>query len=60
MASFKNAEQVHKCALAGCDIVTVSDEILKALIDHPMTDAAVEGFERDWESVYGGKSILEL
>ena len=60
VASFKNAEQVHKCALAGCDIVTVSDEILKALIDHPMTDAAVEGFERDWESVYGGKSILEL
>lgn len=60
VASFKNAEQVHKCALAGCDIVTVSDEILRALIDHPMTDAAVEGFEKDWKSVYGEKTILDL
>ncbi len=60
VASFKNAEQVHKCALAGCDIVTVSDKILKALIDHPMTDAAVEGFEKDWKSVYGERTILDL
>ena len=27
-ASFKNAEQVHKCALSGCQCVTVTDDVL--------------------------------
>ena len=40
-ASFKNAEQVHKCASYGCHSVTVSDDVLKMLIAHPMTDAAI-------------------
>lgn len=59
-ASFKNAEQVHKCASAGCQCVTVTADILKALISHPMTDAAIEGFDRDWKSVYGEKTILNF
>lgn len=59
-ASFKNAEQVHKCALAGCHSVTVTDDILKNLISHPMTDAAIAGFDRDWSAVYGDKKITDL
>lgn len=59
-ASFKNAEQVHKCAIAGCHSVTVSADILKTLITHPMTDAAIAGFEKDWQSVYGSKTIPML
>ena len=59
-ASFKNAEQVHRCALCGCHSVTVSAGVLKSLITHPMTDAAVEGFERDWKGVYGDKTILDF
>lgn len=59
-ASFKNAEQVHKCALSGCHSVTVTEDILKSLISHPMTDAAVAGFEKDWTSVYGDKRITDL
>ena len=59
-ASFKNAEQVHKCALAGCHSVTVTADIMKNLISHPMTDAAVEGFDRDWRSVYGDKKISDM
>ena len=59
-ASFKNAEQVHKCALYGCHAVTVSDDVLKALITHPMTDAALVGFEKDWRKVYGDKKILDM
>ena len=59
-ASFKNAEQVHRCALCGCHSVTVSADVLKSLITHPMTDAAVEGFERDWKGVYGYKTILDF
>lgn len=59
-ASFKNAEQVHKCALAGCDCVTITADILKAVITHPMTDAAIAGFEKDWQGVYGDKTILDF
>ena len=56
-ASFKNAEQVHKCASYGCHSVTVTDDIMKLLISHPMTDAAIAGFEKDWKGVYGDKTI---
>ena len=59
-ASFKNAEQVQKCASVGCHSVTVTDDILKMLISHPMTDAAITGFEKDWKSVYGEKTILDF
>ena len=59
-ASFKNAEQVHKCASYGCHSVTVTDDIMKLLISHPMTDAAVAGFERDWQGVYGEKTIKDF
>lgn len=59
-ASFKNAEQVHKCASVGCQCVTVTADILKALISHPMTDAAITGFDKDWSAVYGEKKILDF
>ena len=59
-ASFKNAEQVHKCALSGCQCVTVTDDVLKAVISHPMTDAAISGFEKDWKNIYGDKTILDF
>ena len=60
VASFKNAEQVHRCASVGCHSVTVSRDILETVISHPMTDAAIEGFEKDWEELYGDKSILDF
>lgn len=59
-ASFKNAEQVHKCAAYGCHSVTVSADILKMIIAHPMTDAAISGFAKDWKSVYADKTILDF
>ena len=59
-ASFKNAEQVNKCASYGCHSVTVSDDIMKMLISHPMTDAAIAGFSKDWKNVYGDKTISDF
>ncbi len=59
-ASFKNAEQVHKCATVGCQYVTVTADVLKSVITHPMTDAAIDGFEKDWTNVYGDKGILDF
>ena len=59
-ASFKNVQQVHNCALSGCHSVTATADILKALISHPMTDKALEGFDADWNAAFGDKTILEL
>ncbi len=59
-ASFQTAEQVHKCATVGCHCITVSADILKAVIAYPMTDAAIQGFNRDWQRVYGDKTILDF
>ncbi len=59
-ASFKNVDQVNRCAICGCHSVTIAPEIFDALIAHPMTDAGIAGFEKDWKSVYGDKMIKDL
>lgn len=59
-ASFRNAEQVHKCSSVGCHSVTVSADILRKVITHPMTDAAIADFDKDWASVYGDKTIADF
>lgn len=59
-ASFRNAEQVHKCSSVGCHSVTVSADILRKVINHPMTDAAIADFEKDWAKVYGDKTIKDF
>ena len=59
-ASFRNAEQVHRCASVGCHSVTVSADILRKVISHPMTDAAIADFEKDWQRVYGEKRIKDF
>lgn len=59
-ASFKNCQQIHDCAMVGCDTVTISPDLFKAAISHPMTDSAVEGFEKDWKNLYGNKTILDF
>ncbi len=59
-ASFKNCEQIHKCALVGCHTATISDDLFKMSISHPMTDAAIAGFEKDWNTMYGDKTILDF
>ncbi len=59
-ASFKNAEQVHKCSLRGCHSVTITSNVFKTLLSYPMTDAALAGFEKDWKNLYGDKTILDM
>ncbi len=59
-ASFKNVQQVNDCASAGCHSVTLAPDLFKALISHPMTDAGIAGFEKDWAGVYGDKRICDL
>lgn len=59
-ASFKNVQQVAELALAGCHYATVSPDVLYALAKHPLTDAAVDNFDKDWNGVYGDKTVLDL
>ena len=57
-ASFRNVQQIHSCALAGAGAVTVSPDLLPLLLQHPLTDAAVEEFKRHWANMYGAKADL--
>ncbi len=59
-ASFKNVNQVNDCATAGCHCVTVGPDIMKGIISHPLTDAAIAGFEKDWQGVYGDRQVTDL
>lgn len=51
-ASFKNVDQIYRVSMVGCHAVTVSFEVLEAIMKHPMTDKGVLDFERDSEKLY--------
>ncbi len=59
-ASFKTVEQIHKIALVGTHAVTLQPSLFEQLVYHPLTLYAIDDFEKDWESVYGNKTILQL
>lgn len=59
-ASFKNTQQVQDAAYVGCHSVTVAPDVLYQLIKHPLTDIAIDAFNKDWEGVYGDKKIPTL
>ncbi len=59
-ASFKTVEQVHKISMTGADAVTVNPDIFDMLIYHPLTYYAIDDFNKDWESVYGDQTVLDL
>ena len=50
-ASIRNPIHVTSCAKAGADIATVPYKIILQMIKHPLTDAGIERFLKDWESV---------
>ncbi len=59
-ASFKTVEQVHKIALVGTHAVTMQPALFEQLVYHPLTLYAIDDFEKDWESVYGKQTIMDL
>lgn len=50
-ASIRSPEDVVDAALAGADIATVPYKIIVQMTKHPLTDAGIERFLKDWESV---------
>ena len=52
-ASVRNSVHVTACALAGADIATVPYSVIESMTKHPLTDAGIEKFKKDYEAVFG-------
>jgi transaldolase len=51
VAAVRNPLHVLDAALAGAHIATMRFDIMRALFEHPMTDAGLEMFLKDWAKV---------
>ena len=52
-ASVRNPIHVIDCALAGADIATVPYKVIEQMVHHPLTDAGIEKFQKDYKAVFG-------
>jgi transaldolase len=50
-ASIRHPIHVTQAALLGADIATIPFKVLKQMVKHPLTDAGIERFLADWETV---------
>ncbi|MGI6685632.1 MAG: fructose-6-phosphate aldolase [Bacillota bacterium] len=50
-ASIRHPLHVTQAALLGADIATIPFKVLKQMVKHPLTDAGIERFLADWETV---------
>lgn len=52
-ASIRNPIHVTDCALAGAHIATVPYGVIEQMTKHPLTDAGIEKFQKDYKAVFG-------
>ncbi len=52
-ASIRNPIHVTQCALAGAHIATIPYSVIEQMIHHPLTDAGIEKFKKDYIAVFG-------
>lgn len=50
-ASIRHPLHVREAAEAGADVATMPLEVIKQLLDHPLTDSGLEKFLADWEDL---------
>ncbi|AOR23461.1 fructose-6-phosphate aldolase [Clostridium taeniosporum] len=50
-ASVRNPIHVLECAKAGSDIATIPYKVIMQMINHPLTDAGIERFLKDYEGM---------
>jgi len=55
-ASIRTVNHVSEAALAGSDVMTAPPEVIRKLASHPLTDAGLAQFLKDWEKT--GQTIL--
>lgn len=51
VASIRNPVHVLDAALIGADIATIPFNVLKQLMNHPLTDIGLQKFLKDWEGI---------
>jgi len=51
VASIRNPLHVVEAAMVGADIATIPFNVLRQLMNHPLTDIGLERFLKDWESI---------
>lgn len=56
-ASFRTPRQVLNCLLAGCENVTVSQDIALQFLSDPAVFSALDQFEADWNKTFGRKTL---
>lgn len=54
-ASIRGPQDAINAALGGAHIATIPYGVLRKMICHPLTDAGIERFLKDWEDVPNGK-----
>ena len=52
-ASVRNPIHIIDCAKAGADIATVPYKVIEQCLKHPLTDAGIEKFKKDYLAVFG-------
>jgi len=55
-ASIRTVNHVSEAAIAGADVMTAPPEVIRKLASHPLTDAGLAQFMKDWEKT--GQKIL--
>lgn len=56
VASVRSPEHVHQSALLGAHVATIPPNVIRSLINHPLTDKGLAAFLSDWEKT--GQKIV--
>ncbi|MEC9139036.1 MAG: fructose-6-phosphate aldolase, partial [Pseudomonadota bacterium] len=51
----RSPEHIRQSALIGADVATLPPDVLRSLINHPLTDKGLAAFLADWQKT--GQSI---
>ncbi|WP_299153255.1 fructose-6-phosphate aldolase [uncultured Tateyamaria sp.] len=55
-ASIRSVGHITQCAMIGADVITAPPEVIKKLAGHPLTNAGLDQFMKDWAKT--GQKIL--
>lgn len=53
-ASVRHNKHMVDCAMAGADVATVPMSVIKAMLNHPLTDSGLKKFVEDYKKAFGG------
>ena len=53
VASVRHPNHVVEAALMGADVATIPPNVIKQLVQHPLTDKGLAGFLADWDRLQG-------